>query len=58
MTNPATRSTTPTARERVYELHAKGLKVRDIATICGISTQRVYQILETRTDSEPSEVAG
>jgi hypothetical protein len=33
-------------RDRVRELHAKGLTAREIATLLAISTQRVYQHLD------------
>jgi hypothetical protein len=58
MTNPATSNPTTRKREpkreRVFELKAKGLKVREIAALCALSTQRVYQILDAR-EPEPSE---
>lgn len=49
--NDPTRDT----RERVAALYSKGLTVRHIALAVGISTQRVYQILEALELPPPSQ---
>lgn len=40
---------TSTTRDRVLQLWKQDFSVREIANACGVSTQRVYQILGTTT---------
>lgn len=42
-------------RERVQDLLAKGLTVREVARILDLSTQRIYQIIEVLGIELPSK---
>lgn len=42
----------PNTRTRVQEMRTKGLSVREIATILGISTQAVYLHLKALRENE------
>lgn len=44
--------TRKTTREQVRELTDQGLTVRQISTLTGVSTQRIYQILSEERKKE------
>lgn len=48
---------TQTAKEQVRKLIQSDLKVRDIALVIGITTQRVYQILDELRREESEQEA-
>jgi transposase len=46
--------TRPTTRDRVQQLTAQGLKVREIAAILNVSTQAVYKHLKALEIDPPT----
>lgn len=42
-------------RQKVLELYRRGLSVREMASVLGVSTQRVYQQLRKLSLSSPSK---